>query len=253
MKIGILKTIKPLLSKYEPEILMGMGISGMIFSTVWAIKATKKATRILDNKKVELNKEKLSAKEIFVEVWRLYLPVVVSSVISVPCIIAGNRVSNKRTAAIAAAYTLSETALQTYQDKTRELVGEKKEKDIHEAASKENVGKTYSGSNVILTGDGDSLFFEPLSGRYFKSSWNKILKAANELNAEAVSGIFGEITLTDWFSKLGLNKTEVSGTTGWTLKDGVKGLIEIQIDSSLTPDDIPCGSIYYKNRPKPLN
>ena len=126
MNNNIFKTLKPFLAKYEPEILMAMGISGMIFSTIWSVKATKTAVRKIDIKKEELNKDKLTLQEVVKETWKLYLPVVLSTAISVPCIIAGNRVSNKRNMALAAAYTISETALQEYQDKTKEVLGEKK-------------------------------------------------------------------------------------------------------------------------------
>jgi hypothetical protein len=250
---NIFKVIKPFISKHQPEILMGMGISGMIFSTIWAIRATKIATRRLDIMKQDFNCDrKLTKTEIFKATWRLYLPVVLSTAISVPCIIAGNRVSNKRNMALAAAYTISETALQEYQEKTKELVGAKKEQEIHEAVSKDQVNKNYTGSQILITGDGDNLFFEPLSGRYFKSNWNKILKSANELNAKALGNVTGQITLTQWFNQLGLDMTDISDELGWNIENGTRGLIDIQIDSSLTPDNIPCGAIHYINRPTPI-
>lgn len=254
MKNNLFKLARPFLTKHEPEILMSIGIGGLIFSTVWAIKATEKAVRKLDLKKEKLKKEKLTFKETFVETWKLYLPVVVSVGISVPCIIAGNRVSSRRNAALITAYTLTETAFQTYQDKTKEVVGEKKEKEIHENTSKDLIknGK-YDNKNVIITGDGESLFYEPLSGRYFKTSWNKISRAANELNATAIGGIFGVISLTDWFNKLGLDETAISDTIGWSIENGKAGLLDISIDSHLTPDNLPCGAIHYINRPKPIN
>lgn len=252
MKTNILSALKPFVVKYEPEILMTMGLSGLLFSTVWGIKATIKAVRIVDEKKQELKKEILSGKEIVKAVWKLYIPVVAGTVVSIPCIILGNHVSARRNMALAAAYTISETALQEYQEKTKELVGPKKEQEIHEAVSKDSVSKTYPGSKILLTGDGDSLFHESLTGRYFKSNWNKIVKIANELNSEALTGICGEITLTQWFDRLGLPETDISDTMGWIPINGKSGMIDISIDSVLTPDDIPCGSIHYNNMPKLL-
>ena len=251
--IGIFKVIKPFIARKQPEILMTMGISGMIFSTVWAVKATFKASQKITDLWYENGAEPTTKKEIFKEVWKLYLPSVISAGVAIPCIIAGNRVSNKRNAALAAAYTISETAFQEYQERTKQLVGEKKEAQIHESASKEIVDKTYSKSHVLLTGDGETLFHESLSGRYFKSNWNKILKAANELNASALTDAFGVITLTDWFTHLGLDPTDISDYMGWSTEDGTRGLIDISIDSVLTPDNnTPCGSIHYNNRPKML-
>ena len=61
-------------------------------------------------------------------------------------------------------------------------------KKIQESISEDKVKKTYQDgiTNVTLIGDGDSLFYEELSGRYFKTNWNRISKAANELNAQGI-------------------------------------------------------------------
>lgn len=245
--------IKPFVSKHEPEILMSMGIGGMIFSLAWGIKASFKAARAIDKYKKTYGKDKLTAKETIKLTWKLYLPTVLSVAASVPCVIMSNKVSNKRYAAIATAYTISEAALQEYKDKTKEIIGEKKTKQIEESISDDRVTKTYSGGNqVILTGNGDSLFYEPLSGRYFKSNWNDILKAANELNSEAITNMSGQTTLNDWFQKIGLETTEIGETLGWNLMNNSSNLIDISISSHITKDNVPCGAIYYNRQPVAL-
>lgn len=253
---NIFKVIKPFLVKHQPEILMSMGIGGMIFSTIWAVKATNKAKDIVETQRNirVLNGEynDFTKKEIVKLTWKFYIPVVASMAISIPCIVMGNRVSNKRNLALAAAYTLSETALQEYQDKTKEIIGDKKYEKIQESISQDGVTKTYSNSNVTLIGDGDSLFYEPLSGRYFKTNWNSIAKSANELNARALSNLSGVITLGDWYDILGLDGTDLDNEIGWSIVNGQEGIIDISIDSVLTPDNQPCGSIRYNTRPKKI-
>jgi len=254
MNVNMFKTFKPFVVKHEPELLMTMGISGMVFSIIWGVKATEKAVKKLDLKKQELNKMKLTFSEIFKETWKLYLPVMLSTVVSIPCIIAGNRVSNNRNMALAAAYTMTETALQEYQDKTKELLGDKKYEKLQESISAETVNESYKDGigNVILVGDGESLFLEPLSGRYFKTNWNRISKAANELNATALGDLSGEISLNDWYDVLGLPPTTLGDELGWTTANGKQGIIDISIDSVLTPENQPCGSIRYNTRPKKI-
>lgn len=245
--------IKPFVNKHEPEILMGMGISGLIFSTVWAVKATVKATRAVINYKDSKNIDKVTKKEVIKLTWRYYWPVVASTAISIPLIIAGNRVSNKRYAALAAAYSISETALLEYQEKTRDLLGEKKAREIQESIDSDKINKTYTGTNqIIMTGNGESLFYEPLSGRYFKSNWNDIAKAANELNAQALSELVSQITLNEWFDRLGLEDTEVGDIMGWELDGKPYNLIDISISSHITKDNIPCGAISYRRTPTKL-
>ena len=247
-----LKLVKPFVVKHEPEILIGMGISGLIFSTIWGVKATFKVSKIIENYKREHNLEKLTFKEYLKLSWKHYIPVILSAGVSVPCIIGGTRVSSKRYAALAAAYTISETALQEYQEKTREIVGEKKAKQIQEAVNEDTINKTYQqgGSQIIMTNNGKSRFYEPLSGRYFESSWNDIMKAANDLNARAIGDPAGCITLNDWYEQLRLPPTEIGEYMGWSLSAfSGSTLIDISVSSHMTPDNVPVGAIYYRTKP----
>jgi len=60
----------------------------------------------------------------------------------------------------------------------------------------------------------------------------------------------GVTTLNDWFYILGLESTELGDELGWSTVDGSGGIIDISIDSVLTPENQPCGSIRYNTRPK---
>ncbi len=53
---NIANSIKPEFMKHEPEILMGLGLGGLIFSTAWAIKATFSASKKLEQKKEATSK-----------------------------------------------------------------------------------------------------------------------------------------------------------------------------------------------------
>lgn len=236
--------------KHQPEILMGMGIAGLLFSTAWAIKATIRATKICERKKLEENKNSLTFKEIFMETWKLYLPVAIGTIVSIPCIIAGNRISTKRTAVMAAAYTLSKTALDEYQNKTKELIGEKKEKEIRDEVVKDKA-KRIESREVILSEDGEQLFLEPLTGRYFKSNWNQIQKSCNDLNEKALASSCGSYSLNEWFDSLGLDSTDVGQILGWATPyyGNSVGLMKIHMTTSKTKDNKPCGAICYDAEP----
>lgn len=236
--------------KYSPEILMSMGIAGMAFSTAWGINATIKATRKIDSIKAKENKTKLTAKEVFKETWKFYIPSALSIIISVPCIIAGNRVSSKRNAALAAAYTLSEAALHEYQSQTKKLVGEVKAKEIDNAVAEESVKKVQPTKEIIMS-DGKQLFFEPMTGRYFESTWNDIVQAVNSLNESALASSTGIYYLNDFLERLGLDGTEAGDILGWSTPTfgNSKGLLKISMDSAITKDNKPCGCIHYDVRP----
>ena len=51
---ALFKDIRIAVSKHSPEILTGLGIAGMITTTVLAVKATPKALDIIEDKKKEL-------------------------------------------------------------------------------------------------------------------------------------------------------------------------------------------------------
>ena len=49
------KSIKPFVVKHEPELLMGFGIAGLIFSTGWAIFGTYKSIKSVQKYKEDKN------------------------------------------------------------------------------------------------------------------------------------------------------------------------------------------------------
>lgn len=123
-----IKAIRGFIVKNAPQILTGIGISGMIGSTVLAVKATPKALELLNDKREELNTDTLTFKETIATAWKPYIPAGTLCITSVACIISATTISTKRQTALATAYTLSERAFLTYKDKVIETIGEKKEK-----------------------------------------------------------------------------------------------------------------------------
>ena len=57
------KNVRNGIIKHGPEILTGIGIAGMLTTTVLAVKGTTKAVRLLDERKYELETDKLTVKE----------------------------------------------------------------------------------------------------------------------------------------------------------------------------------------------
>ena len=155
MPAGI-KKIQKVLARKSPEILTGIGIAGVITTTVLAVKVTPKALQLIDEaerkKAVAWNNEnpdydngadriKLTKTETVKAAWKPYIPVVVTGVCSVACIIGANSVHLKRNAALATAYQLSTTAFNEYKEKVVETIGEKKEKVVRQNIAKDKVEK----------------------------------------------------------------------------------------------------------------
>lgn len=235
-----------LIKRHSPEILTGIGIAGMISTTVMAVKATPKALLLIEEEKRTEHTEKLGTVETVKVVWKCYIPAVVTGTVSTVCLIGASSVSLKRNAALAAACSLSETALKEYKSKVIETIGEKKEKTVRDAVAKEAVEKNPVVNNeVIITEKGETLCYDIISGRYFKSDIEKIRRTENELNKQMLDD--GYVSLNDLYFELGLDCIPLGDGLGWNINNGY---MELYFSSQLTHNDTPCVVINYGNRPQ---
>lgn len=205
------------LSRHAPEILMGMGIAGMITTTVLAVKATPKALMLIDDKKNELETDKLTPVETVKATWKCYIPAAITGATSIACLIGSASVSARRHAALATAYKLSETAFSEYKEKVVETIGEKKEKTVRDKIAEKQVkDNPVSRTEVFVTGKGQTLFFDPLSARYFYSDLDKINRAINKLNRDIITDAFDDgVSLNDFYCEIGLPPTMTGDNLGW--------------------------------------
>ena len=249
------RDVKLSLSKHSPEILIGLGITGMITTTVLAVKATPKALQLIDYRKEELDVEKLTPIETVKTTWKCYIPAAVSGVVATACIIGSNSVNVRRNAALAAAYKLSESAFSEYRDSVIESIGEKKEKTVRDKMSAKQLEEhPVSQTEIIVTGKGQTLCFDPLSHRYFYSSVDKINRAINKLNHEINTSPFCNdgVTLNDFYDEIGIPGTTTGDGLGWTLRTG---LIEFYpsaqiVDENEEHEGEPCLVLNFTNPPQ---
>lgn len=241
----IVQNTKGFLSKHSPEILTGIGITGMITSTVLAVKATPKALTLLDNAK-NIKGDKLTPVETVKIAWKPYIPAAVTCVVSASCIIGASKINYKRNAALATAYAISEKTLLTYRDKVVETFGEKKEKEVRDKIAQDEVdAKPITNSQIFITPKGNTTCMDKISGRYFKSDIETIKKAVNELNRQILCQNY--MSLTQFYSLIGLDGIKSSDYLGWNIDDG---MIEVDFSTCLTEDDQPCIVVDFMTAPK---
>ncbi|MDR0918113.1 MAG: DUF6353 family protein [Oscillospiraceae bacterium] len=232
---SIIKSIK----KHSPEFLTGLGIAGMLTTTVLAVKATPKAIKLIEN-------EDFSNVEIVKTTWKLYIPSAITGVISISCLIGASAVNIHRNAVLTTAFALSETAMKEYRDKVIESVGEKKEKTIRDEVLKDKINANPTrDAEVIFTNTGNTLCYDVISGRYFRSDIEKLKRMENEINRELLQCDF--VTVNDLYYEIGLDDTSIGNDLGWHSKDG---LIELFFSSQLTKQGEPCLVMDYKVAPK---
>ena len=266
------KTVGYQISKHSPEILTGIGIAGMITTTVLAVKATPKAIKLLehetdlrlkfgkrdedenveglvkvaDNKKGDYGHYRLPVKDAIATTWKCYIPAAVTCIASAACLIGASKVNLRRNAALAAAYKLSETTLQEYKEQVVEAIGEKKEDKIHEKVNNKRIQENPVGRNeVIITGQGETLCYDHSSGRYFKSDIDKIKRAVNKLNERMLCE--GYVSLNDYYDLIGLGETEIGDILGWNTD---MKLVEVRFYPQLDENDNPCLAVEFVKAPK---
>ena len=244
-KEGLKRTIKSaerVLTKYSPGILTGIGIAGMIGATFMAVKATPKALYLIETKKEEAEVEKLTPVETIKTCWTCYIPATLTTVLSAACLIGASTVSAKRNAALATAYSISEAALREYQEKVVEVIGEKKEKAVRDAVAKDQIERdpVTKSEVVVIDSNSNTLCYEPLSGRYFKSTIDKIKKAEIKLDRQMIQEMY--VSLNDFYWEIGLDGTDLGDKMGWNLS---KGYMDLSFSSQLADDGTPCAVIVY--------
>ena len=232
--------------KYSPQILLGVGIAGMITATVLAVKATPKAMENIKEKKEEQKVEKLTTVETVKATWKCYIPTVVTGSLSIACLVTSNSVHTRRTAALATAYEVSRTALREYKDKVVEVVGEKEAQKVSDEVAKDKLQKNpVNETNIIMTGDGDVLCYDSLSGQYFKSNIDAIHKAENEVNYTLLNESY--TSLNSFYDMLGIRNTKLGGELGWNIDSGQ---LKIDISSEIAENGQPCLVLEYDISPK---
>lgn len=258
-----IKDTQKMVTKKSPEILTGLGVAGFVTTTVLAVKATPKALTLIEEEKRRQNRKvmddakknghneceritKLKPVEVVKTCWKCYIPAGLIGITSAACIIGASSVNARRTAALATAYKLSETALTEYKEKVVKTIGEKKEQIIRDKIDKDHIDKDpVSKKEIIVTKSGETLCYDSLSGRYFKSDIEQIKKAVNELNKNMISEMY--VSLNEFYDELDLAHTAIGYELGWNIDNG---LIEVNFSSQIAEDGTPCIVIGYDVAPK---
>ena len=240
----IFKGIKRSLKQHSPALLMGMGIAGMIITTVSAVAATPKAITLLQQKEEEKG-EALTTVEKVKTAAPCYIPAATTMIVSVACMIGAEKLHAKKSAALAAAYTLSETARKEYGDKVAELFGQEKEQEVKDAIAKDKIIQhPPKETEVVFTEHGDTLCYDALSGRYFRSDIEKLRQAENELNHQLLKDMY--VSLNDFYYAVGLSDIDLGEALGWNID---KGLVQLEFSSQLTEDGTPCLVVSHQKAP----
>ena len=239
---AIVKQTEHILRNNSPAILTALGVSGTITTAYLTGRATVKATRIVDSFESAggtAGDRKQRIKERTTLVWKLYIPPAASCALTVGCIFGALQFGNRRTAALTAAYTLSEKAFTEYQEKVVEKIGDVQERNLRDEIAQDRANSRPVSREVVIAGPGNVLCLELYTGRYFNSDKETLMQAVNELNRKSIANMGA--CLSDWYSLVGLPYTSLSDDVGWTQDK----LMELRFTAVFADDGRPCLAFEY--------
>lgn len=251
MNFDINKTVNSaiaLAKRNSPALLTACSVVAMgsacVLSGVGTVKAMEKA------KEMERETDHVPSKMDYVKTcWKCYIPAVVMGTVSAACAIGAQKINSSRAAALAAAYTITDTALKEFKEKAVEVVGEKKVEQIEDKVAEKQIEKTpFSRVNesLIPVIGGTTLCFDSISARYFYSDHDYILKRLNDFNFQLMAEDY--LSINEWYMVLGLEGMgePVGSKLCWKAEDGQ---LKIRFTSKLSDTGKPCLVINYQVLP----
>ena len=242
---------KNVVEKHSPEILAGVGVVGVVASTVMACKATMKLNDILEEsketrdkiKEVESNpryKEEYSHEDAkkdltinytqtAMKIAKLYAPAVILGSASLGCLLASNDILRKRNAALSAAYMTVDKSFKEYRQRVVDRFGEEVEKEIRYNIKAEEITSTVvaeDGSETTITETVKTMdpnlysdyakFFDEASPYWQKDpEYNFMFLKSQQQYANDLLKARGRLFLNEVYEMLGIDKTKAGQIVGW--------------------------------------
>uniref|UniRef100_A0AAU7GXP3 Uncharacterized protein n=1 Tax=Streptomyces phage Scarif TaxID=3158858 RepID=A0AAU7GXP3_9CAUD len=201
----------------SPAILTAIGVTGTLTTAYFAAKGAFKAAEVIreaENERCVNNEECLTTQEKVEVTWKLYVPAAASAAMTVAAIICANRISERRTAALASAYSVAQNGIKEYREKVVEKVGKKKEQEITDEVAADRIRNAPPSTTEIFIGNGGStLCYDRWSGRYFAGDIESVRSAVNDFNAKVINETYA--SLNEFWELVGLPSVTGGSELGW--------------------------------------
>jgi len=258
-----------LLKKHSPDILFGLGITGMVGSTILASKASINLKQVREDNglsameerirlsALNMDKESVEYKQAIGKNYmsntfkyvKMYGPAVSLGVASITMLVVGHQKSKQRVASAMAAFTLVDRAYGQYRDRVVDKYGEEVDNDLRfgkaENRSYSTVdedGKKKKVKNRVWTLDDESSeyarFFDEYSVRWrSESGLNLYFLKTQQAYYNDLLITRGHVFLNEVYDGLGIPRTKAGAIVGWVKGDpNVDGAGDGYIDFGLYSD-----------------
>lgn len=197
------------LKRNSGTILTCVGAVGVVATTVTAVKATPKAVLLLEKAKKEKGEE-LTKLEVVKIAGPSYIPAAIIGASTLACIFGANVLNKHSQASVMSAYALVNGAYKDYKSKVDELYGKDAGAQVRAGIAKDK----YEDQPIKSVDDGDMLYYDFYSGRYFEATPAQVKTAEYELNRKLTMDDCAY--LNEWYYLLDLEPLEHGLDFGWS-------------------------------------
>ncbi len=225
MNLSILKTVQTFVLRNSHHILAGLALLGVGASVALSVRAD----RIMHE--WDIDEFKQLTKEQRIKLYaRIYAPPAIAILATGACIVGAHSISVKRESSLLLAYEGTRSMYDRYRATVQDRLGPEEKEIANKAASKAQP----IPRETIVYGEGDCLFYDAYSGRYFKSTVNKIDRVVNELNYTLLREMC--VSLNEFYAGIGLEGISLGDQLGWN----EQRQIEVHYGSRVTEEGRAC-------------
>lgn len=244
------------LNASSPKLLFGVGVAGMIGSTVLACRATLKLEGVLEQTQSDLHAAKATRDQhpekysegdhkkdtaIIVSrgvlnVVKIYGPAIIVGSVAVGCLTKSHNILQERNAALAAAYAAVDKAFEKYRERVIEKHGEEEDRYFRYGSEDVEIVDEETGKVVTVTrvsNDEPSMyarFFDQLSPSWNKEpEYNLVFLRCQQNWANDLLKTRGHVFLNEVYDMLGIPRTKAGQVVGWCVSDEGDNFIDFGI------------------------
>lgn len=189
------------------SIIMAVASSiGVVTTVILAVEATPKAIVAIQTAEQEKG-EKLTKYEVIKAGWKSYLPTICIGSSVIFLIMAPAIISDRKQKSLASAYALLDTGYKQYKQKVEEKLSNDEKNMIEEEIIRDN----FKGPMDV--NDGEMIFYEYFSRRYFKSTVSAVMAAECKFLEQFKER--GYACVNEYYEYLGLEPVSYGYELGW--------------------------------------
>lgn len=244
---GIINMAASFAKSHSSEILTCVSIVGTGAAAYLAFKGGMNTEAIL-NERMEQGEE-LTKKDVAKVVIKEAAPAAGVIILTWASIVSSGIISYRRAKALgtlANAYLTTTEFANAYRSQVVKTMGKDKDEEIVGAVGQDLINNDPPSNSIIFnTGEGNTLFKDRITGRYFRSDLDFIRRQQVEINNWLAAGE-DWVSVNEWFSLIGLEQCDDLDGLGWNVEEKVK----FDLAACLSPENEPCILINYDISPR---